>query len=110
ERTLLFVCVGELMMADVLLRGIVEELPEINNPRIGAEALRVRGTVAAEAGDLEGAASYYSEALGAARRSSNRLLEAEVTIGLARVATLRGDLDDATRLRATAVLTFRDIG
>lgn len=66
-----------------------------------AECIRLRGQIAAERGDLTGAAHLFETAIATARRQQARLFELRATTQLAPILARQGRVDDAVaRLRA----------
>ncbi|MBB5667888.1 class 3 adenylate cyclase/tetratricopeptide (TPR) repeat protein [Rhizobium leguminosarum] len=66
-----------------------------------AECIRLRGQIAAEGGDLTGAAQLFETAIATARRQQAKLFELRTITHLAPVLARQGRVDDAAaRLRA----------
>lgn len=110
ERIVLYLQTEETAVAEVLLNSVESDLAATQNRKLGAEAMRVRGLVAAKRGELDAALEYFTHADRSAVELGSVLLRAEAAAGMGEVQRLRGQLAESDRLHSTAVEYYRQIG
>lgn len=92
---------GRLEEASQMLDDVDTLIFDTDEASYLAECIRLRGQIAADRGDLTGAAHLFETAIATARRQQARLFELRATTQLAPVLARQGRVDDAeTRLRS----------
>lgn len=110
EQAVLYLRMGDVILARVLARKGSEDARRLSAVRIEPEAQRVMGNVALAAGDLAAARELLEAALDGAVRYKNPLLEAEALEELATVLLRQGDRPSAERMAEASAEIYRRIG
>lgn len=110
ERALLLSTVGDRRLAEVTAQRALQRYSKIRHEPGMGDAHRVLGIIALRAGMNPEAGRHLAVALGYARRSGDRLTEAETLEELAVLEAGQGDLDAAGAARTEAAAIYRSYG